>query len=164
MDDAAATAFLCSKHAPSSPCEQPSGRRLKQIVSVSASGHVYDTIAISLALPGVARDIRARKVSRRISGELHIDQLPSPNGSAYPSERRSGWSWSSFRCERIADDGDAGSASPSLDQGIILRATLAPPQPKRAYHKTLSHKAHRPRRRAGMRPFDPVPRSTAMIH
>jgi len=37
MDDAAATAFLCSKHAPSSPCEQPSGRRLKQIVSVSAS-------------------------------------------------------------------------------------------------------------------------------
>ena len=61
-------------------------------------------------------------------------------------------------------DGDAGSASPSLDHGIILRATLAPPQPKRACHKALSHKAHRPRRRADMRPFDPVPRSTAMIH
>jgi hypothetical protein len=126
MDDAAATAFLRSKHAPSSPCEQPSGRRLKQIVSVSASGHVYDTIAISLALPGVARDVRQGRSPGRIAGELHIiDQLPSPNGSAYPSERRSGWSWSSFRCERIARDGHAGSASPSLDQGIIFRATLA---------------------------------------
>jgi hypothetical protein len=48
MDDAAATAFLFSKHAPSNPCEQPSGRWLKQIVSVSASGHVY---GVTIAMP-----------------------------------------------------------------------------------------------------------------
>jgi hypothetical protein len=65
MDNGAATAFLCSKHAPSGPYEQPSGQRLKQIVSVSANGHVYDgTTAMPLVPPGVARDIKARKVSR----------------------------------------------------------------------------------------------------
>ena len=53
---------------------------------------------------------------------------------------------------------------PSLDHGIILRATLAPPQPKRAHNIILSHKVRRPRRRTDMRPFDPVPQSTAMIH
>jgi hypothetical protein len=106
-NDAAATAFLCSKHAPSSPCEQPSGRRLKQIVSVSASGHVYDgTTAMPLVPPSAARDIRAKEglqVSWPHCRRAHIiDQLPSPNGLAYPSERRSGRSWSPSRCERIA--------------------------------------------------------------
>jgi hypothetical protein len=53
---------------------------------------------------------------------------------------------------------------PLARSGHHLPCDARASQPKRAYHKTLSHKAHRPRRRAGMRPFDPVPRSTAMIH